>query len=300
MVVLRRILLALFAVVAFLLVWSLAEPYVIDEEQLSVSLANLPEAWEGERVAVLADFQVGMWLDNTWTIRRIVNRLIEDRPAAVLIAGDFVYHPSTSENNESAKAAEFLRPLVDAGIPVYAVLGNHDYGMPTAKARKDEALAEDVRTALEGVGVRVLQNEAVALSPTGNASSPLYLIGVGPHIADESNPEAALSQLPEGAPRLALMHHPASFTQFPAGTAPLAFGAHTHGGQLSLPFTPSWSYMAYIEEDTVHADGWVNNYGAANNRLYVNRGIGFSVIPMRFNAAPELTLVTLKREGVTN
>lgn len=298
--VIKRILVTLLSVVALLLVWSLAEPYVIDEERLSVSLTDLPEAWEGEQIAVLADFQVGMWLDNTWTIERIVNRLVEDKPAAVLIAGDFVYHPGTSDNNESANAAEFLRPLIDVDIPVYAVLGNHDYGMPTAKAQKDEALAEDVRIALEGVGVRVLQNEAVALSPTSDTSSPLYLIGVGPYIADESNPEAALSQLPDGAPRLALMHHPASFTQFPAGTAPLAFGAHTHGGQLSLPFTPSWSYMAYIEEDTVHADGWVNNYGAANNRLYVNRGVGFSVIPMRLNAAPELTLVTLKREGATD
>ena len=300
MTILNRSLLVLFAVIVFLLMWSLAEPYVIDEETLSVSLADLPEAWEGERVAVLADFQVGMWLGNTWTIERIMNRLVEDKPAAVLIAGDFVYHPGTSRNNEAQKAAGLLEPLIGADIPVYAVLGNHDYGMPTAKAQKDEALAEDVRVALEGVGVQVLQNEAVALSPTGDASSPLYLVGIGPHIADESNPEAALSQLPDGAPRLALMHHPASFTQFPAGTAPLAFGAHTHGGQLSLPFTPDWSYMAYLEENTVHADGWVKDYGAANNRLYVNRGVGFSVIPMRLNAAPELTLVTLEREGATN
>ena len=296
MKVIKRVLLVLLSIFALLLAWSLAEPYVIEEETLSVPLANLPEAWEGERIVVLADFQVGMWWGNTWTIERIVNRITEDQPGAVLIAGDFVYHPGTSESNESRKAAELLRPLVDAGVPVYAVLGNHDYGMPTAKAQKDEALAEDVRTALEGVGVRVLQNEAAALEPpNGSASSPLYLVGIGPHIADESDPEAALSQLPEDAPRLALMHHPASFTQFPAGTAPLAFGAHTHGGQLSLPFTPDWSYMALIEEDTVHADGWVNNYGAANNRLYINRGIGFSVIPMRLNAAPELTLVTLER-----
>ena len=212
----------------------------------------------------------------------------------MLIAGDFVYHPEEGSSKESVKAADLVKPLVDAGIPTYAVLGNHDYRMPTKKDPKDAALAAEVQAALEGVGVRVLQNEAVPLVLAGeDVETPLYLVGIDSHVAAEDNAEAALAQLPEGAPRLALMHHPNSFLLFPAGSAPVAFSGHTHGGQLRLPFTPQWSWMSFSEDDAVHADGWAEAYGEAGNNLYVNRGIGFSVVPLRLNAPPELTLVTL-------
>lgn len=52
--------------------------------------------------------------------------------------------------------------------------------------------------------------------------------------------------------------------------------------------------MSYARENEVHADGWIRNYGNEGNRLYVNRGIGFSVLPLRLNCPPELTLFTLR------
>ena len=295
MTALRPFLFTLLAVFTLLLLWSLAEPYVIDRAELTATLPNLPESWEGERVAVIADMQVGMWLGNSWTVKRMVAQLIDDPPAAVLIAGDFVYHPAAGSSREAEAAVDLVKPLVEAGIPTYAVLGNHDYQMPTAKDAKNADLAARVVAALAAAGVQVLQNEAAPLAlpgASGDDVQPLYLIGVGSHVAGEDSAAAALAQLPAAAPRLALMHHPASFLEFPAGTAPLAFAAHTHGGQFRIPFTPDWSWMTFAEEDGVHADGWIDSYGEAGNRLYVNRGIGFSVVPLRLNSPPELTLLT--------
>ena len=51
--------------------------------------------------------------------------------------------------------------------------------------------------------------------------------------------------------------------------------------------------MTFAVDDEVHADGWISDYGAPGNRLYVNRGIGFSVLPLRLNCPPELTWFTL-------
>ena len=293
MKVLLRVSLAILTALVLIFSWALIEPYTIDQKEITATLPNLPESWAEKRVALLADFQVGMWLGNTWTAARIVNRLIEAQPAAVLIAGDFVYHPKGDASAEISKAVNLVKPLVEAGIPTYAVLGNHDYQMPTAKAPKDEALAQKVVSALTAAGVEVLQNEAIPLRLSGDAQ-PLYIAGLGSYIADESNPQAALAQVPADAPRLWLMHHPSSFLPLPAGSAPLALSAHTHGGQFRLPFTPEWSWMTFSEEDTVHADGWADNFGAANNQIYINRGIGFSVAPLRLNAPPELTLITLR------
>ena len=287
------------ALALFVLAWGLLEPYVSDETSPEVALPNLPKAWAGRQVAVIADLQVGMWLDNTLTVRRMVSRLVGAPPAAVLIAGDFIYHPNTNGDGsaEIAEAVALLKPLTDANIPTYAVLGNHDYAMPTEKAKKDEAVAEALRAALEAAGIRVLQNEAVPLADPGgqaNADS-LYLVGIGSHVADEDRVQVALRGLPQHAPRLALMHHPESFKAFPEDAAPLAVAGHTHGGQFRIPFTPSWTWMSYTREDEVHADGWIKGYGNPGNNLYVNRGIGFSVVPLRLNCPPELTLFTLTR-----
>lgn len=74
--------------------------------------------------------------------------------------------------------------------------------------------------------MQVLHNEAAALAPpkagepsARGAEPPLYLVGVGAHYPREDRPLAAMAQVPEGAPRLLLMHHPDTFARLPAGTA---------------------------------------------------------------------------------
>ncbi|MFB6373642.1 MAG: metallophosphoesterase, partial [Bradymonadaceae bacterium] len=100
----------------------------------------------------------------------------------------------------------------------------------------------------------------------------------------------------EGAHRFVTMHHPDTFAKFPAGTAPVTLAGHTHGGQIQLPGLPRWSWIALSKKDEVHADGWIPDYGKAGNDLYVNRGIGMSVVPMRINCVPEMTVMTLQDE----
>lgn len=75
-------------------------------------------------------------------------------------------------------------------------------------------------------------------------------------------------------------HNLSSFVGFPQGTSPLAVAGHTHGGQVRLSGTPEWSWLTYAEEDKVHTDGWIGGVGKPGNRLYANRGIGFSSVPI--------------------
>ena len=126
-------------------------------------------------------------------------------------------------------------------------------------------------------------------------TAPLYLVGIGSHWARDDRPAAALAQVPGTAPRFVMMHHPDSFAAFPTSTAPVAVAGHTHGGQIRLPFLPEWSLLTFVKDDEVHADGWINGYGQPGNHLYVNRGIGFSLIPIRINCPPEVTIFTLRQ-----
>ncbi|MGI9188941.1 MAG: metallophosphoesterase, partial [Longimicrobiaceae bacterium] len=110
----------LLVLVLLMLLWGVAiEPRLIDTEEEVVELPHLPPAWEGRRIAVIADFQIGMWWANTRTIERIVDRLIEERPAAVLIVGDFVYMPDERLDPIVAEATGLVHPLTAAGIPTF-------------------------------------------------------------------------------------------------------------------------------------------------------------------------------------
>ena len=194
---------------------------VVEHEEAMIPA--LPKTWEGRRVALIADLQVGMWLGNSGTVRRAVSRLIEMRPAAVFIAGDFVYHAlesdaaSTDRGTAAVRAViDLVRPLTTAGVPTYAVLGNHDYRLKSGSVPTRPRLAETVRRELEGIGVRVLQNDAVKMIAPGTTSedaSALWLVGLGPHLPDRDQTIAAFGRIPDGAPRIVLMHNPDSFAQ---------------------------------------------------------------------------------------
>lgn len=287
--------LAVAVVLAVLAYGSLVEPrMLLDVREETGTVADLPEAWRGARVAVIADMQVGMWGDNTRMIRRVAERIARDSPDLVLMAGDFIYKPGADASDEAREAVEILSPLERTGVPVFAVLGNHDWSIDKEGAPVDEQAGRTIEGALEDAGIEVLGNEARAVQHPSDGSI-LWVVGIGSHWAGKDRPADAVAAVPTGAPRLVVMHHPDSFESLPAGQAPLAVAGHTHGGQFRLPFLPDWSWMTFAGGDEVHADGWVDSdYGAPGNRLYVNRGIGFSLIPIRIRARAELTYITLE------
>ena len=320
---LRWLLLGGFAVALLLLIWgTLIEPRLIIEEEEVAPIPHLPPVWDGQRVALIADPQVGLWLSNTGTVRRVVARLVKMRPAAVFIAGDFVYEPMESEQkqkreeqiesdahrqqalDETKRVTGLLRPLTTAGIPTYAVLGNHDYAVESPATSHLTRRAKLVRDAVEAMGIRVLINEAIKLPPPGathaaeRPQDDLWLVALGAHVPGKDHARQALAQLPDDAARIVLMHNPDSFAKLPAGSAPLALAGHTHGGQIKLPWLLLRRILGRVNKERPQMSGWIEDYGQPGNRLYINRGIGFSRLPIRFNAPPEITIFTLRAGAI--
>ncbi len=283
----------ILSAIALLIIWSFIEPYVLNTETETAKIPNLPSSWQGKQIAQITDFQIGLWGDNRATARRSIAKIVEARPAVALISGDFLYHPGKNIESEIETAVDIVRPLVEAGIPTYAVLGNHDYGMSGKKAQPRIKEAERLETALESAGIEVLENEAVKLQ-LSDSNESLYLVGVGSLWANRDNVDKALSNIPNRSPRIIMMHNPDTFEQFPSGSAPLAVAGHTHGGQVRVPGLPQWSWLRFTQKDKVYADGWAIGFGEPTNRLYVNPGIGMSVAPIRLFCPPELTFFTLQ------
>lgn len=278
----------LIALVAY---GAIIEPrFLLDEEAFEAELPALPNGWDGQRVALVGDFQIGMWGGNTGMIHEAIEDAVGDSVALALIAGDFVYRPDSARVDE---AVEAVRPLVTAGIPTVAVLGNHDYSLMKESSERVDRYAEYLEAQLEAIGVTVLHNEAV---PVLAENDTLWVVGVGSVWAGLADVDAALATIPEGAPRLWLMHNSEAFRAIPSEEAYLALAAHTHGGQVRLFPSPRRSWLDIVRSREVAADGWAaDSIGAPPNRVYINRGIGFSTVPVRINCRPELTRITLRQ-----
>ena len=286
---LKRIGIALGGFLVVLLVYGmLIEPrLILDEEHAEVSLPGVGEELTGTEIAVLSDFQLGMWFANQGMVRRAVETAVAEEPDVVLLGGDFAYSTDHSIQTQIETLLDLLDPLIESGISTYAVLGNHDHAVDAA---------DELRTALEDAGVTVLRNAAVSVpGPIEDPADQLYVVGIGPEVPDLVDVDAALADVPSDAPRVVLMHNPTVFDQLPAGSAPLTLAGHTHCGQVALPGTPDWAYLALTSEEKVVADGWApEGYGAEGNRMFVTCGIGFSLAPIRINAAPQVAFFTLR------
>ncbi|WP_299958730.1 metallophosphoesterase [uncultured Modestobacter sp.] len=278
--------LALLAVLVLLIGYgALIEPrLVLDEERETVELPGLAAGADPIEVALLADVQIGMWWANTGMVERAAQRAVDADPDVVLLGGDFVYDAGPDVDPEVATVLDLLDPLLESGIPTYAVLGNHDHA---------SGAVTELTTALEGAGVPVLVNESVPVPGTG--TDPLHVVGIGASRPGVADPGQALSGLPADAPRVVLMHNPSAFPDLPADSAPLAVAGHTHCGQIALPGTPEWSYLGLTDEEEVVVDGWApEDHGADGNALFVTCGLGFSVVPVRINAPPQVVFFELR------
>lgn len=287
----RTLLFTGLAVLLLILYGAVIEPRVLlDEQYVEAELPGLPPEWDSKQVALLADFQIGMWWDNRGMVSKAVDRIIENRAEMVLIGGDFVYKPDSAKVKE---AVNLVRPLVEANIPVYAVLGNHDYSLMKKESNSRPEMANYLTRELEEAGIVVLRNESINI---GTVADPLHLVGIDSEWADNSDPASAMQGIAPDEARIIFMHNPVAYRDFKANTAPLTLAGHTHGGQLRIPLLPSESWLDIARDREVVAEGWSSDkIDKAGNRLYVNRGIGFSLIPVRLFCRPELTLITIKQ-----
>lgn len=236
----------------------------------TVTLASW-RGWEPLRVAFASDFHAGPTTDP---------RLLDDachaieavRPELVLLGGDFV-----SYHGRHVDALTRRLACIEAPLGKYAVLGNHDL------LADDEYLVER----LEEAGIRVLVNESVRLPAPHDG---LVLAGVDDPVQGEMDARRAFRDAGDADARLLLMHAPQGLLEMRDVPFDLALCGHTHGGQVALPNGfPLRMPGPLINRRYARGKFSLREGGT----LLVSRGIGFSQLPIRLFAAPEIHLLTL-------
>lgn len=196
--------------------------------------------------------------------RTLVVMLQRENPDLIVITGDVV------DKGTLAPARDLIANL-SAPLGVWVVRGNWERW----------TVQEDERAFYAGLGAKFLEN-AGAL-----AREDLWIAGLDDPSAGTPDLARALTGAPLDAFKLVLMHAPDYFAQV-GGRFDLALAGHTHGGQVVLPLVgPLW----LPEGGRRYVRGFYSQNGS---HLYVSRGIGTSIAPVRFNCRPELAIIDLK------
>ncbi|MBI1315780.1 metallophosphoesterase [bacterium] len=253
--------------------------------------ADLPEAFDGYRIAQISDIHSGSF-DNAKAVERGVEMLRKEQPDLLLFTGDLV-----NDKAEEMAPWEELFGRLNARDGQFSVLGNHDYGdytaWPTSEAKQRNLL--ELFEVHHRIGFDLLRNEHRVIERNGDK---LYLSGVEnwgrPPFPQHGDLNAALNQIPEGGFTVLMSHDPSHFDeqvkQHPHRVH-LTLSGHTHGMQfgIEIPGVLRWSPVS------LRYPKWAGLYAENGRNLYVNRGFGYLAFPGRVGIWPEITVFTLRR-----
>ena len=239
------------------------EPRRLGVTRVTLPVSNLPRALAGVRIGLATDLHHGD-LTAAGMVESVGAALRGEAPDLILLGGDYV---TWSQREAVEPCAQALSPLLPGRT--FAALGNHD-PEPT------------VKSVFEARGIRVLRDEHERVRLRGEPVS----VGALRYWSRRESDLERTFRASEGFPIL-VAHDPRRVVQAEQARLPLVLSGHTHGGQVVLPLVgaPAAARFPVV-------------YGAArrgSTSLFVSRGVGTVVLPVRVNCAPEVVVLTLER-----
>lgn len=255
--------------------YALAEANTLIVEKIEISLERLPKKLENFRVVHLSDIHHSPFT-NLEHITRAIEIANDLKPDMFVLTGDYVSH----ETEYIAPVAEVLGTL-KSEFGTFACLGNHDHWTDA------EMVTRDFRAA----GINVLINEGFRLEAR---DASFWLCGVDDYMVGKTDLRSAMRGSFPDEMKLLLAHNPVIVRQAARYGVDLILSGHTHGGQVKLR----------DEEKRILPRRKLKNglHRRKDTQIYITRGIGTVVLPVRFGCPPEISLIELRNaeRGVRN
>lgn len=216
---------------------------------------------EAIRLVQLSDLHLKSF---NYPLKMVVKKMVEKKPDVIVFTGDSV--------DDSDKLGELEKLLKELPLetPKFAILGNWEYWGKVDLDKLSVLYAK--------YNCQLLVNEHARVSVKGRE---LAFIGLDDLVGGTPDVSRAFQDLGHADQRVVLAHCPESFQEIGEVDFDLMLSGHTHGGQVNVlgwvPFKPVGS-GAFLK-------GW---YMQGDKRLYVSKGIGTSMIPVRFGARAEV------------
>lgn len=237
----------------------------------NIELPHLPAAFEGFTLLHLSDLHLDMHPAATHALIEFVKNLDYD---LCVITGDYRAWTSGDINGAMAGMRSLCTVLKQ---PIYAVLGNHD--------------SIRMVPGLEDMGINMLLNESAIIEHHGEK---LYLSGVDDaHYYRVDNLEKSAHGIPPDAVSILLSHTPEIYRQASHSGFDVMLSGHTHGGQICLPGGFPLTLDAKCPRQ-MGSGCWQYH----TMKGYTSVGSGTSIVDVRLNCPPEVTLHRLHRSTI--
>ncbi len=228
-----------------------------------ISLPGLPSGFDGFTLLHLSDMHVDM---NPGAMHRLIELLHEIDYDLCVLTGDYrggTFGPIEETLKGMAQVRTHLKD------PVYGVLGNHD----TIR----------MVPGLENMGIRMLLNESAVIQYN---NARINLVGIDDaHYFRVDNIEKAASGIAYDEFSILLSHTPEIYRQATHADFNLLLAGHTHGGQICLPGGIPITLDSVLPR-YMGSGAW--KYRDMHG--YTSPGVGSSVVAVRYNCPPEITL----------
>ena len=253
-------------------------------KEVEFRLENLPESFDGYRLVQISDIHARSYANRQKSLLRVVEIINSQNPDLIAFTGDII----TLDASELESIKEILKEL-KAKDGIVAVVGNHDYGIysdPSHKRPSGEILSDVIKEE-KTMGWNVLMDENMKISRNQDSIAVVGVQNTSPsrHFPSKGNLNKA-SEGTEGVFRILLTHDPMHWeVEILGKDYPLTLSGHTHAMQFSLL---GWCPSRYIFKQ------YRGLYTEGQQHLYVNIGLGETILPFRIGTRPEITLITLR------
>lgn len=253
--------------------WSKKARIAMDEatslslERVEISLKRLPPKLDRFKIIHLSDIHHSPFtgLAHIERVVKVANRL---KPDLFVLTGDYVSH----EREYIAPVAAALGKL-KAKYGIFGCLGNHDHWTD----------AELVTHLFRGEGINMLVNEGLRFEARG---ASFWLAGVDDYMVGKTDVRASLRGSFPDEMKLLLAHNPIIFREAARSNVDLTLSGHTHGGQIKLRGEEKRILPKRKLKAGLHT--------RRNSQIYITRGIGTVVVPIRYQCPPEISLLELR------
>lgn len=247
------------------------ERYAVQVNAYDVAVPYLPESFEGFQLLQITDLHYGFLMPLPW-IQHLIDKANALQPDAIVLTGDYV-HKGRSKQELLEVWPQLTR--LKARYGAYMVLGNHEHWANRKLAL--ELLHES------GFSVRHIAR------PIEKNGRRVWIAGAGDFWEDDDGIDLALQNVPENECRIVLAHNPDTADIYRKSRIDLMISGHTHGGQIVVPFIGP---LVIPVHNKLYSHGYIQG---DNIRLFISRGIGWTIFPIRFNCPPEMALLRLRR-----
>lgn len=258
-----------------LLAFAGAQPRIVRQH---LTIDHLPRGLVGKQILFITDIHHGRWFSRG-AMARLIERLAPLQPDLILLGGDI------ADNVADEARAISLMASLRAPMGTYCVPGNNDYeAFGGDYARFGRMLAE--------AGIELLVNERRVMPVDGGR---LILTGLDESKYGLPDKRVLAFERRPGDLHILLTHSPWALDRvMDAPAADIALCGHTHGGQIALgPLTP---YAIGYERDQLRRRQYFfisGHHVVRSMHILVSNGIGYSLLPIRFGAPPEVHMLSL-------